>query len=209
MKMDKIPFNKMIEWKNANLGFTLLGLFYLVFPWFATGVFNNVTAMFGMMFLAIGLLRAKGSVSVLGALFVAFLGICYFFGSISFMDKALLFTLSILLFIGFLVFELGFVKFGRKTSGAKAFVLVPLSLIVFSLVLAFIGKNPTLTISFTNMWIPLNYLAILLFSLVSMLDIAGWRVMGSSTGKWAMIFAIVAVVSAFMGIGAGTLWQWG
>jgi hypothetical protein len=208
MQIHGLPINKMFEWKNANLGFTLLGLFYLIFPWFASGRLNNVTAMFGMMFLAIAILRAKGSVSVLGSLFVAFLGICYFFGSISLMDINLLWFLAIVMFVGSLVFELGFIKIGKSTSSAKAFVLVPLSLISFSLILALIGKNPRLIIDWKNMWTSLNYVAILLFSTVTMLDIAGWKVAGGSTNKWIMLFAIFAIATAFMGIGQGTLWQW-
>jgi hypothetical protein len=203
-----IPLNALFKWQNANLGFTLLGLFYLVFPWFTSGVFDTVTAMFGMMFLSIALLRAKASVSVLGALFAAFLGICYFFGSIAIIDTTLLWGMTVLLFIGFLIFEMGFFKVGPTTKSAKAFVIVPLSLLSFSLILAFVGKNPVLTINWSNMIVAINYLAVLLFSLFSMLDLGRWRVMGASTDKWIMLFAVAAIATAVLGVYQGTMWSW-
>lgn len=203
-----IPIRELFQWKNANLGFTLLGLFYLIFPWFSSGTFDTVTAMFGMMFLGIAVLRAKGSVSVLGALCVAFLGICYFFGSIALMDIALLWTLTIVLFVGFIIFEMGFVKLGPTTSSAKAFSIVPLSLLAFSLILAFVGKNPVLTIDTTQIMVALNYLAVLLFSLFSIFDLGGWQVMGPKTDRWLLLFALLAVATAFLGIYQGSLGQW-
>jgi hypothetical protein len=207
-KIQGIPSKAMFKWQNANLGFTLLGLFYLVAPWLSSGVFNTITAMFGMMFLSIGILRAKVRVSVLGALFASFLGICYFFGSVALMDITLLWGMTIVLFIGFLIVEMGFFKVGPTTKSAKAFVIVPLSLLSFSLILAFLGKNPVLTINWNQMVVAINYLAVLLFSLFSMLDLGGWRVMGASTDKWIMVFAVAAIGTAVLGIYQGSLWMW-
>lgn len=203
-----LKIEELFNWKNGNLGFTLLGVFYLIFPWFASGVLNTMTAIFGMMFLSIAILRARPSVSVLGALMVAFLGISYTFGSIAFLPVALIWTYTIVLFAIFLVFEFQFLKFGPSTSSAKGFAIVPLSLLSFNLILAFIGKNPTLAISWNQGLVAINYLAILLFSFVSMCDLGGWKVMGSSTDKWILAFAILAVATAFLGTYQGTLFQW-
>jgi len=203
-----ISINQLFAWKNANLGFTILGLFYLLFPWLALGTFNNVTAMFGMMFLCIGIIRAKGSVSVLGGLFAAFLGISYFFGTIALMDIAQLWLMAIVFFVLFLIMELGFVKIGPRTTSAKTFAIVPLALLTFSLVLAFIGQNPMLTIDWTNLWVSLNYLSILMFAFLSMIELVGWHIAGANTNKLILLFAIAAIATAFMGIYQGSLWQW-
>lgn len=203
-----IPINQLLQWKTGNLGFTLLGLFFLLFPWFSSGVFNTTVALFGMMFLSAGIIRAKSKCTALGGFFAACLGICYFFASFAFIDAAFLWTASILLFVGFLIFELNVVKFGPSTSKAKAFIVVPLSLLSFSLILAFVGKNPMITIEWTNLFVSLNYLSILLFSMLTLFDIGGWRIAGSKTNLWIMLFAVAAIATAFLGTYQGTLFQW-
>jgi len=207
-KTRDIQLKSLVQWQTGNLGFTLLGIFYLLFPWFTSGVFDTGTALFGLMFLSIGIIRSKSKATVLGALFAALLGICYFSSSIAFLDISFLWVASILLFIGFIVFEMGFLKFGPVTEKAKAFIVVPLALLSFSLILAFIGKNPMLTISWSNLWVAMNYLTVLLFSIFSMLGVVGWDVMGKNTNKWVMLFAVAAIATAFMGTYQGTLFQW-
>jgi hypothetical protein len=186
----------------------MLGIFYLLFPWFSTGSFDQTNAVFGMMFLTIGIVRAKPSISVIGGIMMSFLGMAYFFGSIAFLEMSFVWMLSIIMFGAFLVFELGYLKIGPSTSTAKAFILVPLALLTFSLALAFVGRNPIIAIDFTNLWVALNYVAILAFSLFTMLGIAGWRVMGPSTDKWIMMLAILAVATAFLGVYQGSLVMW-
>jgi hypothetical protein len=58
------------------------------------------------------------------------------------------------------------------------------------------------------MIVAINYLAVLLFSLFSMLDLGGWRVMGASTDKWIMLFAVAAIATAVLGVYQGTMWSW-
>lgn len=203
-----IQLKSLVQWQTGNLGFTLLGIFYLLFPWFTNGALDTGSAMFGMMFLSVGILRAKAKATVLGGLFAALLGITYFATSVAWLDTGFTWMASILLFIGFVVFEMGFIKFGPVTEKAKTFIVVPLALLSFSLILAFVGYNPMLTISWSNIWVALNYLAVLLFAMFSMLSVVGWDIMGKNTSKWVMLFAVAAIATAFIGTYQGTLQSW-
>ena len=203
-----IPLNALVNTQNANLGFTLMGLFYLLFPFLLSGL-DYSTAIFGIMFLTIAIIRAKSRITVIGGLAAAFIGIIYFMASVNAMNIDTLWTLTLILAAIFFIFELGFLKYGPTTSRAKAFAIIPLALLSFSLILAFIGYNPYIVIDWNRIWSALNYLCVLLVSLLGMLQIAGWNVIGKkSTNKWLLIFALGAVATAFLGTYQGTLFQW-
>ena len=203
-----IPLNALVNTQNANLGFTLMGLFYLIFPFLLSSL-DYSTVIFGIMFLTIAVIRAKSRISVIGGLAAAFIGIIYFMASISAMNIDTLWTLTLILAAIFFIFELGFLKFGPTTSKAKAFAIIPLALLSFSLILGFIGYNPYIVIDWDRIWSALNYLCVLLVSLLGMLQIAGWNVIGKkNTNKWLLIFALGAVATAFLGTYQGTLFQW-
>lgn len=204
----KLPIKELFNYKTGNLGFGLLGLFYIFFPWFTLGAFDTTTAMFGLMFLTCGVIRAKSQATVLGGLFAAFLGMSYFFSNIAFIPAATAWMLVIIFFALSMILELGFVKFGPSAASAKAFIIVPLALLAFSLILALVGYNPMLRIDFTDLWVALNYVAVLLFCLFNVLSMAGWHVMKGKTNLWITVFAVFAVATAFMGAYGGTLFQW-
>ena len=203
-----IPLNALVNTQNANLGFTLMGLFYLIFPFLLSSL-DYSTVIFGIMFLTIAIIRAKTRISVIGGLAAAFIGIIYFMASVNAMNIDTLWMLALILAAIFFIFELGFLKFGPTTSKAKAFAIIPLALLSFSLILGFIGYNPYIVIDWNRIWSALNYLCVLLVSLLGMLQIAGWNVIGKkNTNKWLLIFALGAVATAFLGTYQGTLFQW-
>lgn len=203
-----ISINAMFDTKNGNLGISLMALFYILFPFLLSGL-DYSTAIFGIMFLTVAIIRVKSRISVIGGLAAAFIGIIYFTASLSAMDIYTLWTLTLIFAAIFFVFELGFFKYGPTTSKAKGFAVVPLALLSFSLILAFVGYNPYIHIDFSRMWSALNYLCILLVSLLAMFQVVGWNVIGKkNTNKWILIFALGAVVTAFLGTYQGTLFQW-
>ena len=203
-----IPLNALVNTEDANLGFTLMGLFYLIFPFLLSSL-DYSTIIFGIMFLTIAIIRAKTRISVIGGLAAAFIGIIYFMASVNAMDIDTLWTLALILAAIFFILELGFLKYGPTTSKAKAFAIIPLALLSFSLILGFIGYNPYIVIDLDRIWSALNYLCVLLVSLIGMLQIAGWNVIGKeNTNKWLLIFALGAVATAFLGTYQGTLFQW-
>ena len=203
-----IPLNQMFNTKNANLGFTLLGIFYIIFPMLLSAL-DYSTLIFGIMFLTVAIVRAKTRISVIGGLSAAFIGIIYFMASTNIMSLDMLWTLTLVFAVIFFIFELGFFKYGPVTSKARAFAVIPLALLAFSLILAFIGYNPYIIINWNNLWSALNYLCVLLVSLLGLLQITGWNVLGKqNTNKWILIFALGAVATAFLGTYQGTLFQW-
>ena len=203
-----IPINALLNYRNANLGAFLLGIFYLIFPWMTSGVLDETTAIFGLMFLTISIMRAKGSNTVIGGLCQAFIGISYFLAIANIINIATLWTLTLILAAIFFVMELGFIRFGPVTKKADAFQLVPFTLLSFILLLSIAGYSPVLRIDWNNTLVAINYVAIFLFSALSMLQLAGWNVAGKNTNQWLMIFAIVAIGTALFGTYQGTLWQW-
>jgi hypothetical protein len=204
-----VSINALIDYKNANLASFLLGIFYVLFPWFSSGQLNETTAIFGFMFLTIAIMRAKKSNTVLGGLCQAFIGVIYLFALAGLVDMTILWFFSIALLLIFFVLELGFVKFGPITPHADAFQIVPLTILVVGLLLSMIGYSTLFTIPWqANLLVSLNYVAIFMFSLLSMFQLAGWNIGGRSTNTWIMLFAAIAVITAVVGTYQGTLWQW-
>ena len=203
-----IPINALFNTKDGNLGISLMALFYILFPFLLSGL-DYSTLIFGIMFLTVAIIRAKGRISVIGGLAAAFIGIIYFIASVNAMNINTLWTLTLVFAAIFFVFEFGFIKYGPTTSKAKAFAIIPLALLSFSLILAFIGYNPYIRIDWNRIWSALNYLCVLLVSLLAMLQISGWNVIGKkNTNKYILIFALGAVATAFLGTYQGTLFQW-
>jgi uncharacterized membrane protein len=53
--------------------------------------------------------------------------------------------------------------------------------------------------------IAINYIAIMLFGFLYVLDYAGWRPLGSKTGTWLNLLAIAAVALSAIGLAQGSL----
>lgn len=207
----KLQLKKLFDYKTGTLAPTVLAIFYLVFPWFNTGVLDQTTAIFGIMFLTIAVMRARTSNYVLSGFFQALIGICYLFAITGLLDATFLWTFTIILAALFFIFELEFIKFGPKTTKADAFQIVPLTILGFALIAAFAGYGGNVyIIDFSNTFEMLNYLTVMLFSLVYAFQIAGWNITKAekTTNQLILVLAFAAVATALMGTYQGTLFQW-
>jgi len=205
-----IPYKQMLNWKTGVLGFTLLGIWYIILP-FLGGAINQSMVLFGFTFLASGIVLANSRPTVLGALFAALIGMSYFMMVATAISSAILWTLSIVLFLGVLVFELGIYKLGPSSADAKALTIIPMALLGFSVLLGIAGYNPTIFFTWTgNSWaIALNYVAVMLFAWLHVLNYAGYKPLGKNTMLWMVIMAVVAVGLSLLGIAEGWgLFQW-
>lgn len=207
----KIPWNALFDWKNANLGAFMLGVFYLIFPWMTSGVLDEGMAIFGLMFLTISIMRAKGSNTVIGGLMSGFIGVIYLCAIGGVVNMATLWMFTLIFAAIFFIFEMGIFKIGPISKKADAFQIVPFTLMTFALLLSMTGYSTIFIIDWSgNIIVALNYLAVFLFCALSMLQLAGWNVAGTDakTNKWIMLFAVVAIAVAVFGTFQGTLWQW-
>jgi hypothetical protein len=206
-----IPYKQMLNWKTGVLGFTLLGIWYIILPFLGGGAINQSMVLFGFTFLASGIVLANSRPTVLGALFAALIGMSYFMMVATAISSAILWTLSIVLFLGVLVFELGIYKLGPSSANAKALTIIPMALLGFSVLLGIAGYNPTIFFTWTgNSWaIALNYVAVMLFAWLHVLNYAGYKPLGKNTMLWMVIMAVVAVGLSLLGIAEGWgLFQW-
>lgn len=198
----------MFRWKTANLGLTIVGLWYLILPWLATRAMNQSMMLFGFTFVAISLVTARTKPTVLGCLFAMLIGISYFFGIAGSIGGTILWPLSIILFGATLVFELGIVKFGPTNAKAKVLTIVPLAVMGFSIFLGLVGYNPLVIFNWTYWMISLNYLSIMMFAWIYILDYAGWRPFKNRTPMVMNLLAITAVALSVLGMAQGSLFAW-
>jgi hypothetical protein len=163
--------------------------------------------LFGLTFLAISIVLAKPSPTVLGAFFSALIGLGYFMFMYTSINAAILWTISLFLFALVIVFEFGIFKFGPANSKAKVLTIIPAAILGFSILLGLAGYNPLIHISWTgNSWAAaLNLLAVMMFSWLHVLNIAGYRPLGKNTTMWMLILALVAIVLSML----GTFQGWG
>ena len=205
-----IALNKLVDYKTANIAPFALGLFYLIFPWLSSGTLDQTTAIFGMVFLTIAIMRAKPSNTVLGGFFLGLIGVSYLFSVAGILALEFLWMFSLILFGLFFVFELGFFKVGPSTTRSDAFQMVPLVIIGFALITSFAGYGSIYAVDYTNIFEAFNYASIMAFCLVSAFQIGGWNVTGKdkSTNQLILILALAAIGTAFMGVYQGTLFQW-
>ena len=203
-----LSFNALLNYKNGNIASFALGIFYIIFPWLSSGILNETMAIFGLMFLTVSIMRAKPSNTVIGGLFQAFIGVIYLFALAGLVNMTVLWFLTIGLAFIFFVFELGFVKFGPTSKKADVFQAVPFTILAFGLLLSITGYATLFVIDWQNWLIALNYVAVLLFSLMSALQLAGWNIAGKNTNTWLTVFAVAAIVTAVVGVYQGTLFQW-
>jgi hypothetical protein len=198
----------MLSWKTGNLSLFLLAIANLLFPLlFSKGtVINQGLIMAGLMFLTINIVRAKGSPTVLGSLFTALIGLSYIFGLMTTMNVGILWTVSILLFVGVLIFEFGIFKFGPSNSKAKVLTIIPLAILGFSMLLSVAGYNPLMPFSWSSQWLMiLPFLSIMLFCWIYVLDIGGWKPLKGRTNLALNLLALVAFALIFLASAQGTL----
>lgn len=198
----------MLRWKTVNLGLTILGVWYLILPWLATRAMNQSMMIFGFTFVAISLVTARAKPTVFGCLFAMLIGIGYFFGIVGNIGGTILWPLSIGLFVATLVFELGILKFGPTNARAKVLTIVPLAIMGFSILLGLVGYNPLVVFNWNNWMISLNYLCIMLFSWIYILDNAGYQPFHKRTAFIMNALALTAVGLSVVGMAQGSLFAW-
>ena len=205
-----VPFKQMLQWKTGNFAPTILGLWYIIVPFLAGAkTMNQAMAVFGFTFLSIGIINAKSKPTVLASLFSALIGISYVFSMMTTVSSAILWSVSIILFLLVLVFEFDIFKFGPTSSSAKVMTIIPLALLGFSIILGLAGYNPFIKFDFTHkMLVGLNYLAVMVFCWLYVFDYAGYRPFKAKTNTWMNIMALAAVLLSLVGVYQGSLFQW-
>lgn len=204
-----IPYKQMFQWKTANLAPTLLGLWYLIVPWVFTQAINQTMAIFGFTFLSVGIIKAKPRPTVLASLFSALIGIGYVLTLMTTMPLEVLWMITLGLFALVLVFEFDVFKFGPTNAKAKVLTVVPLTLLGFCIVLGLAGYNPYITFNFADYpLVCLNYLAVMAFCWLYVLDYAGYKPFKARTNTWLNAMALIAVLLSLVGMYQGSLFQY-
>jgi len=204
-----VPFKQMTNWKSGNLAPTLLGFWYILLPFLSGGAINEKMMIFGLTFLAIGIIRAKPRPTVIAGLCTAFLGISYFMYFMTTVSDAILWTMSLGLFAVVLLFEFDVFKVGPSSGQAKDLAIVPLTILGFSILLGIGGYNPAITFNWNRqMLVCLNYLAVMVFCFLYVFDRVGYRPFGRNTINYMTLMAVAAVALSLIGMYQGTLFQW-
>lgn len=198
----------MFGWKTGNIGSTLIGLWYLILPFLASQSMNQSMMLFGFTFLAIGIVRASSRPTVLGCVSAMLIGLAYFFGLTGGIGGTILWPLSIALFALVAVFEFGIIRFGPANAKAKILLIVPLAVMGFTLLLGFAGYNPMIRINWSAWMITFNYLAVMMFCWIYVLDVASWRPFKGRTTLILNLMALTAVGLSVLGMAQGSLFQW-
>lgn len=200
-----IPIKDMFSYKLGTLGPTLIGLSYLILPFLLSQAINVGLVLFGLTFLSIGLIKARSKPTVLGCIFAMLIGLSFFFNTMTTIGTSILWTVSLLLFVGVLIFELHIFKFGPSNASAKSLLIVPLAILGFSYLLAFAGYNPMISINWNVWMITFNYLAVMLFCWISVLEVGGYRPFGKDTPKYATTIALISVILVALSFLQGTM----
>ena len=201
----KIPFKQMFNWKSGNIAPTIIGFWFLVLPLLLYKAIDTRIMLLGFTFLSIAIVRASSKPTVLGALFSAFIGLSYFFGFMTNINPAIMWTLSLVLFALVCVFEFGIFKFGPTNAKAKTLSNLPLGIIGFALLLGMLGYNPSLAFQWSQWMIAFFYMAVMLFCWIYVLSEAGWQPFKTRTTLLLNLLAFVAVGLSILGMMQGTL----
>lgn len=204
-----LSLRKMFDYKKGNLAISLLAVFYLIFPIVSLGRIDTNLLIYGLMFLTISVMRAKESNAVVAGFIQALMGVVYVLAIAGLISSTYLMVFGVLLTAIFFAFELGLIKFGPITRKADAFQIVPFTLLSVGILLSLFGLSTLFQASFASFsWSTINFVAILMFSLFSSFQIAGWNLAKNNTNKFLIIFAFGAVATTILGTYQGVLWQW-
>jgi hypothetical protein len=201
----KIPLKQMFNWKTGNIAPTIIGIWFLLLPLLLYQAVDTRIMLLGFTFLGIAIVRASSSPTVLGALFSALIGLAYFFGFMSNISPAIMWTLSIVLFALVCIFEFRIFSFGPSNAKAKALSILPLGIMGFSLLLGAVGYNPALSFQWSQWMIAFFYVSVMLFCWIYVLEEAGWKPFKTRTTLLLNLLAFVAVGLSILGMMQGTL----
>jgi hypothetical protein len=206
----KVPFREMIKWKTGNIAPTAVG-FACVIATLLSG--KNIslyqsTLQFGLTFIAVAIIMAKSSPTVFGSLFTMALGISYFFTYFTNIADAILWAVTLALFVGVVIFEFGIFKLGPSNSKAKVLIAVPLSIVAFALLFGLVGYG-TYTFNWnTRLYLSLGYFAIMLFSWLKVFEIGGYKPFKGKTYLWLNILGLAGAFLIFLSIYQQGLLPW-
>lgn len=206
----KTVFNKnLVSYQKSTLGFSLMAVAFIFLPWLNQGVIDQTLTIFGILWLQIAVMRAKGANTVIGGLCTAFIALSYMSVIGGIISIIYLFPLTLGLTALFFILEMGFFKFGPTTQKSDAFQIVPMAIMSFILITGLLGYNSLFVFNMNDIMGAINYLGLLFFSVLTMLDVAGWKIMGKKTNLWITIFALAVVATAFMDAYGISLFRWG
>jgi hypothetical protein len=215
----KFP-REMLSWKSGNLGLTFLGVWYMLLAFMSPNkygvpgistVANQGLFSFGIMFFSVALINAKSKPTVLGSLFAMLIGLSYFMGFMTTVNITILWTLSLALFAGTLVFEFDIFKFGPSGGKAKLLTIVPPAIIGFSLVLALFGYNPMVHFNWNYWMSALNLVAVTALCWLYVWDYVTPKrkqILGMTINTWLNLLAFLAVALSLLGVAQGSLFAW-
>ena len=201
----KVPLKEMFNWKNGNIAPTIIGFWFLVLPLLLYKAVDTRVMLLGFTFLSIAIVRASKNPTVLGALFSALIGLAYFFGFMSTINPAIMWSMSLVCFALVCIFEFGIFKIGPTNAKAKALSILPLGIMGFALLLGAVGYNPALAFNWTQWMIAFFYSAVMLFCWIYVLQQAGWQPFKTRTTLLMNLLAFVAVGLSILGMMQGTL----
>ena len=210
LKKMNIPFKQMFNWKTGNLAPTVLG-FACVLATLLSGkniALYQSTLQFGLTFIAVAIIMAKPSPTVFGSLFTMLLGISYFFTYFTNIADAILWTVTLALFAGVVIFEFGIFKWGPSNSKAKVLIAVPLSIVAFALLLGLVGYGTYAFNWTTKLYLSLGYVAVMLFSWLKVFEIGGYTPFKGKTYFWLNIFGLAGAFLIFLSIYQQGLLPW-
>jgi hypothetical protein len=208
----------MFSWSAGNLGISLIGVWYILLSFLQPKAYgtpsliyspNQGLLLFGLMFFAIAVINSVPRPTLLASMFTMLIGLCYFMGwVVTAISPLVLWSLSILLFIGVLAMEFGVFRIGPSDSKAKILTIVPLAIIGFSLVLGLVGYNPLVKFNWNYMLSALNLVAVMVLSWLYVLEYAGWKPFKGKNNLWLNVIALIAVLLSVVGMYQGALFAW-
>lgn len=188
----------LFNWKTGNLGRALLAFFWLLFPWFTSGMFDTTLVIYGLMLLQLAFMNAKSKNSVIAGIACSASGFVYLSALVNLINIATLWILEILLTLIFFVTELGILKFGPSTSQARVATVLPYGLITFSILFSILGFCTIYAINFANFIVSIPMICMFLYSGLSFLQILGWDMFKAKTDKAIMFFAFAIVAISIL-----------
>jgi len=206
----QIPYKQMFNWKSGNLAPTVLGFACVIATLLSgknIGLYQS-TLQFGLTFIAIAIIMAKGSPTVFGSLFTMLMGISYFFTFFTNIADAALWTVTLALFAAVVIFEFGIFSYGPHNSKAKVLIAVPLSIVAFALLLGIAGYGTYAFNWTTKLYLSLGYVAVMVYCWLKVFDIGGYKPFKGKTYFWLNILGIAGSVLIFLSIYQQGLLPW-
>jgi len=206
MKIGGILTSQLLSTKTGNIGLLVMGIYFCGINLLLTGTIDFVNMTVGLTFIAIAVMNAKPSPTVISGLLTGFLGLNTLLSITNVLPRDLAQIIALACAIGIFLFEFGGVKIGKSSKKAKVAIVIPIMALFFMFILAIAGVNPTLSVDWsTELMKFLNYIALMFLTGLMAFDLLGWRIAKKNHGLWVTALAVISVLTSFMGIYQGTL----